>query len=224
MDSAQYGTKLIVAKWSVGAKVVKADGTTEVTMKDDETLGLKSFFLTATTDTTGQKGGRISADRLAPGMKGEFGIQVDPKNKGLQTEVAIDYKIYISQPGGDATAPSKNFKMWDPEAESKVTGTKNGKQLTPNTNALDFEAAVDSDEYGYELASGTIPAGDGNAKTSTICWEWPYETDTTNGTGTKLENDALDTSAGAAASGGAKNYTITVVMTQGDPTKANPTT
>ena len=106
----------------------------------------------------------LNADRIAPGTKGEFNIQINNSS-----EVAMDYNLLMAE----ITKPT-----------NVVVKLKNAGGSTEQ-NPVDATLA----QGGH--ITGTIAAG-GN-KTLNFTWEWPFETtngdsnDTANAT-TSLDN------------------------------------
>lgn len=180
-------TTLTVAKWNPGAKILKADGTSVWTDFATSTVtGLKL------SDTSHQvKAGTVKSGQLAPGMSGEFTVDVSSagKNHDAVSGVAMTAQIYINKSG---TTPN-NFTM----------KTKGGSALT-------FTGSKDDETLGWKLGEAIeLKADTTDYKTVTVEWEWPYET---AGGG---QNDVRDTTTGSQ--GGDATYTIAIVFTQANP-------
>ena len=139
----------------------------------EATAQVAKWNVTVSADTSKfqQTYSHVLADRIAPGTSGQLDATV---NVGEDTEVDVDYKIFIE----DVTVEF---------AETGATGTaaipKNMifKDSTGKTIAhTDLKA-------GTEIASGRVEIGEGKSDVTTaLTWDWPYETD--NGSG-----DAQDT-------------------------------
>lgn len=195
--TVQGQASVTIAKWNVGAKLTDAAGNAEVTM----TAAMPSDQLALSSTATGVQSGRVSANRLAPGMDGKFGVQIDPIASGTTaTDVAIEYDIFIKKETSPApTILPTNFKMW------KAGGNK-------ETDAITLGSEAETGD-GVWVAGGTLKPGKSDSYIQYINWEWPYSTSSTA--------DVLDTSEGTAQGGKPSLFTIIVKLTQGNP-KATP--
>lgn len=188
--TVQGQASVTIAKWNAGANLTDAAGNKEVTM----TAAMPSDKLALSSTATGVQSGRVSANLLAPGMDGKFGIQIDPKAVGdTVTGVAIEYDIFIKKESN--TNLPTNFKMW-----------KDGSDKDTDAITLDNAAATGD---GAWVAGGTWKPGKTDSYIQYINWEWPYSTSSTA--------DILDTSEGTAKGGQGSEFTIIVKLTQGNP-------
>lgn len=204
-------TSMTVAKWNVGAAVT-AGGTT--TWATDGTITMGSLYSTATAGKDG-----VAADKIAPGMKGGFKIDVtaaakDSNNGYVASDVDADYAVYImptntANSKGPATGNlPKNFTMKCGSETLKFDQAQATQQSKYNAN------------YGFRLTDGTIKQGETSAKELNINWEWPYEP--TKGS---PANDASDTSYGQYTITKAYDTTfkITILFTQANPEPVSST-
>ncbi len=191
-DMFQGSTKMIVARWNVGAKV------------GDKVLGEAKVDLGELANTATEKPANVMTGRIAPGMKGGFELQLDAiadEARDYGTEVDVDYTVYIQ---ADSTA---NLPAY-------FTMTCDGTQI-------DFKNGTpDSEDYGFELASGTIAMTDQSIKKLNINWEWPYDDAGNNGT---HDTDDTETGNQMSESDRTTEFTIYVEMTQAKPAAASST-
>lgn len=132
---------VVVAKWAFDASIAGEQGT-NLTVNLYDTM-------TTTPDTT-----KLSADRVAPGTKGSFAIEMSSNS-----EVGTNYTIAITPQSG--TLPGNIvFKC------TGLDGNENVLNLTP--------AEGETQTPSYEV-TGTIDAGTTQAGTVKISWEWPYD-------------------------------------------------
>lgn len=179
----------IIAKWNPQAKInnqIASEWTVNLAATQTNVPGASS-------------NSQVASDRIAPGMKGAFPIEVSSNG----SEVAIDYKIEASIPNYKPSLITDNliFKVYDDTNYSEGGGTPVSLSKAP-----------------AELESGTIPVSGSGKVTKYVYWEWPYET-TSGGVST---NDQEDTDAGkdaataSNAEGQTQNISITITMTQKD--------
>ncbi len=164
-----------VAKWSVA---LKKDGT-EVTGPNSITLDLH--------DADQEAANLVEANKVAPGTKGSFALEVD----GSGTEVAFAYTIELDMSNTAlATAPIKFYS--------------NSDRTT--------EIALDSDKK-LVLTDNVLTNAEDAAKkaTQTVYWKWDstaYDAET--------NEDNRDTKVGEASAavegGGGLVYTIPVTL------------
>ena len=161
----------IVAKWAPSF----TSGGSE--FKDGTTISLKD---------TGVTVDKVAADRIAPGTKGSFAIEV---GRGT-TEVGFTYALTIS----NVNNMPKNLKFYT-EDKTELTASADGVyNLTPAD-------AGNPTKY-------TIAANDSAKKTVTVNWEWPYEA----GAPDQTANDADDTTDGTNAN--EMTFDINITATQ----------
>lgn len=189
-DTLQGTTKMIVARWNVGASVT-ANGTTTALATSPVDFG--DLANTATT-----KPANVATGRIAPGMAGGFDINLTSAadaSGALGTEVDADYVVYIK--------PDKTGNL--PTHFTMKLGAK-------TLDFSDAEAEKD-DTYGFVLKSGTLKAGT-NTENLNVSWEWPYEPTSGN-----PANDADDTTYGeqTEVSDRTTNFTVTVQFVQANP-------
>lgn len=211
-----------VAKWNPEAVFQDASGA-------KMTLTSGTFDLRSTVLADSVKDNTLAANVIAPGTEGKFKVGIDgaPGASGV-TDVAIDYKVYINTVTGGGQAPNTDhFHMWCEEQFQQGSSTeKNGETYQKDVTTT-WMNGTKNDEFGYELMSGTIPAGATGAaksKTCTMHWIWPYESDA-NGEATDTAVPAEDskdtaTGKGAVTNGGQYKYKITILMVQHDPNAA----
>lgn len=200
-DTVKGTTKLIVARWNVGASVT-ANGTKTALATSPVDFG--DLANTAT-----KKPANVASGRIAPGMAGGFQINLTSAadaSGSAGTEVDAEYVVYI-KPDVPGNLPS-HFTM------------KNG---STSINFNDTSAEGYDTTLGWQLGSGTLKAGTSKADLN-INWEWPYE-DTPGGSG----NDADDTtygtykisdSANKTTADYTTNFTVTVQFVQAEPTSS----
>lgn len=192
--------QLDVAQWHVGADINYGEGAgTTVAMVESGELSMLDLA-----NTGAAKNGTVRAGKVAPGMKGNFTINlknaITQTGKDYKTDVAVDYAVYIL-PVGNAILP-ENFTM-------KKNGEANGISFA------DYAAEVENgsaDPLGVKITDGSI-AIDATAPSVQIDWEWPYETkDGANSPAAGDTQDTTDANAVAKA-----QFTIQVVFTQQNP-------
>lgn len=218
--STTTGTATVqVAQWDPTAVVTDSAGG-ELINKTKKTFDLRDTVLADTVKTK-----TLTPNVIGPGTEGKF--QVVVKGSTDSNDVAIDYKVYINPPTGTSAVapPPTHFHFWCEEQKNKGGTTTNGTNLTADTK--DWMSGTKDEDLGFELMSGTIPAGatgDDLTKTCTMHWLWPYESgDDGLATDTAVAGqDEVDTGVGAAAAsnGTQYKYTITVMMVQHDPNAA----
>ncbi len=192
-DTVQGTTKMIVARWNVGASVT-VNGTKSTLASSPVDFG--DLASTATT-----KPANVAEGRIAPGMAGGFDINLTSAadaSGALGTEVDADYVVYI-KPDKPGNLPN-HFTM---------------KLGAKSLDFTDGEAEKD-DTYGFVLDSGTLKAGT-NTKDLNVSWEWPYEDAPDS-----PANDADDTTYGSETdvSNRTTNFTVTVQFVQAEPAAA----
>lgn len=210
-----------VAKWNPEAAFQDAAGNAI-------TLTEGAFDLRSTVLADSVKTNTLAANVIAPGTEGRFKVGIDgaPGSSGV-TEVAIDYKVYIKALGGGQAPNTNHFHMWCEEKfQQGSTTEKNGTNYQHGKTSTWMEGTEDT-TYGYELMSGTIPAGasgDDKVKTCTMHWLWPYESDVNGESAATADaqEDKKDTQTGAGAvtNQGQYKYQITILMVQHNPNAA----
>lgn len=182
----------IIAKWNPQAKINDQ-------IANEWTVNLAS---TQTRATPGSSNSQVASNRIAPGMKGAFPIEVSSNG----SEVAIDYKVEISIPDGykpSLLTDNVVFKVYDEPNYSEG----GGKTISVNARPT-------------ELCSGTLGVSGSEKVTKYVYWEWPYETTS----GGVSDNDEEDTNAGKEAASATsegeqtQNIAVTITMTQKDGT------
>lgn len=180
----------IIAKWNPQAKINSQNAS-------EWTVNLAS---TQTGVPEASANSQVASNRIAPGMKGAFPIEVSSNG----SEVAIDYKIEASIPEGykpSLLTDNLIFKVYSDTNFSEGGGKAFSLSQSPS-----------------ELDSGTIPVTGGGTVKKYVYWEWPYETTS----GGVSNNDQEDTDAGKDAAtasnpeGQTQNIKITITMTQKD--------
>lgn len=209
-------TTLKIAGWSTAAEIAYTDKTGAKTKAMKTDASFTAIDLADTAYTTGDsavQANTVTAGRIAPGMSGEFTVNAYGAGTAAgvemtQTDVAMDYTIYIKKDGGAGPA---NFTMY-PDGDKT-------KKLTWGTSDDNYSGDA---ALGWALTTGHINAGESaaNAKKSVkVNWEWPYEPE-----GGGPGNDTADTTTGKinAAHDTTQDvtYTITIVFTQSNPTAA----
>ncbi len=165
-----------VAKWSVALK----KDATEVTGPNSITLNLH--------DADQEAANLVAANKVAPGTKGSFALEVD----GSGTEVAFSYTIELDMSDTAlATAPVKFYSNSDRTAEIALNSDK---KLVLTDNVM-----TDAEDAAKKI-------------TQTVYWKW----DSTNYDTSITEEDKRDTKAGtdsaAVEGGGGLVYTIPVTL------------
>lgn len=195
--------KAIVANWNPTAAIKNKAGTalttgTAVSFRDLVTM----------TDASG-----VVASKIAPGMKGEFSVEVNAKN----SEVDLDYEVYVFK-ASDSNANIQNMKFYEVmDSGAAGTSVSPAAETTENLNAMLGDSPTKAWDSTYvPVKKGTINTA-ATQKTAQvkIGWEWAYETGTT--ADDKLQNDAFDTAAGSEAAVNGANtelYYIVVRMVQ----------
>lgn len=189
-------TTLTIAKWNPGVSISKdADGNQKWLYWSGTPVTTAALSETA----YGVKSGAVKTGEIAPGMAGEFTIDVSSAGEDHKTVsgVAMDCQIYINKTG---TTPA-NFTM----------------KIKDQGDALKFNDADKADPtLGWKLGEPiSLKANSNDAKKVTVEWEWPY------GTGDSA-NDAKDTANGKA--GGTGTYAIAIVFTQQNPNDVSSST
>lgn len=149
-------TAMTIAKWNVGAKIGATSNSAEMTAM---TANLTWDDLSKTATTPATNNGAVQSSRIAPGMKGVFYVGVGSAwgaKDGANTEVAVDYKIWI-KPNSTAALPS-NFVM------------KNGSSKLDFTKTSDGSVTYDEDK-GWQLRAGVLPPGN-HTMAVDVNWEW----------------------------------------------------
>lgn len=164
---------LILATYAWAKYTSNTDGTA--------TAQVAKWNVTVSADTTKfqQTYQHVLADRIAPGTVGQLDATV---NIGTDTEVDVDYKIYIEDvtveyaDGSTEGTPTIPTNMIFKDSESNVIEHANLKK-------------------GTEIASGRVVAKAGKSDVTTaLTWEWPYTTGTkVEGSSDIYTGDAQDT-------------------------------
>lgn len=135
------------------------------------TAQVAKWNVTVSADTSKfqQTYSHVLADRIAPGTSGQLDATV---NIGTDTEVDVDYKIFI-----------EDVKVEYVDSETEGTATIPQNMIFKDANGEEIEHA--NLKAGTEIASGRVLAGTGKTdKTTALTWEWPYVT------GTKVEGSS----------------------------------
>ena len=189
-DTVQGTTKMIVARWNVGASIT-ANGT-------KSTLASSPVNFGDLADTATTKPANVASGRIAPGMAGGFDINLTTAadaSGSLGTEVNADYVVYI-KPDKPGNLPN-HFTM----------------KLGAKTLDFSDDTAEKDTTYGFVLDSGTLKAGT-NPKDLNVSWEWPYEDAPDS-----PANDADDTGYGKQTNAADRttDFTVTVQFVQANP-------
>lgn len=181
-----------VAKWNVFAKLTKNEaGDAWSSMVSSGNIPEAKL---AETVYDAQKN-HVKSGAIAPGMEGEFFVNVSAAGAAADAPSGVDvkYEIFINKEG----TPPTNFTM--------TNGT--------TSETINFSDAKDDTTYGWSLGTGVLPADTSNdVRKVKVKWAWPYETSGGGG-------DADDTADGT---GNTVGYQISVLFTQVNP-NATPT-
>lgn len=190
--------QLRVASWHVSSKLLKSDGSTEWTAMADPAP--TAVQLADTAYTTDLQGDQVKTGYLAPGMSGEFTIDVSAAGEvhNNASDVDVFYQVYILPTSGGAP---KHLTM---------TPVIKGEIGSP----LSFASDPADTTLGWLLAEGRLQHGstredEGFTKVK-VKWEWPY-----NSSGIP-DYDKDDTKDGKNPPTG--GYQIAVKFTQANPT------
>lgn len=182
--STRVTGKALVAKWDPSATINSS--AAEFNLRDT---------LTAPAESALTDGKKVVAQKIAPGMGGSIPVVI---NKG-DSEVGIEYEVFISQYTADASASLPPLKLkW-----SEVVGAaKDLSTIAVNNKEFDMS------EQWTSLGKGTIAANAENGSVSnSVTWSWPFINDTDVETG-----NITDTQAGEAAA--EVQLCVKVVMNQ----------
>ncbi len=232
--STYYGaTTLKIAGWQTAADFSYKDQTTGAETSKAMTAVESDFAAVDLANTAygaseaaGVKDGQVVTGVIAPGMGGEFKLDVygAGKDAGLNsTEVDVIYKVFIKR--DKTSANTGHFVMWEDGKNKETEAIKFGTGTTEGEADYD-PTYTGSQNTGWLLAEGRINAGASKTTTAHVVkkikWEWPY---TADGTVENTVNDEEDNKAGVDGIGTANDvkYTIRIEFTQANPTTARPT-
>lgn len=170
---------LVLATYAWAKYTSNGDGTA--------TAQVAKWNVTVSTDTTKfqQTYTHVLNERIAPGTSGQLDATVAV---GTDTEVDVDYKIYIEDVKVEYVG----------EARKDENGTEIPAAIPANMIFKDSEnntIAHSALTAGTEIASGRVLVNAGKSDVTTaLTWEWPYETgDKLEGPSDLNEGDAQDT-------------------------------
>ena len=170
---------LVLATYAWAKYTSNGDGTA--------TAQVAKWNVKVSTDTTKfqQTYTHVLDERIAPGTKGQLDATVAV---GTDTEVDVDYKIYIEDVKVEYVG----------EARKDESGAEVPATIPANMKFFDSEnqpIAHSALKAGTEIASGRVEYGVGKSDVTTaLTWEWPYETgDKLEGSSDLNTGDAQDT-------------------------------
>lgn len=193
-------TQIKIARWDAGAYVETSGGKDYLVSTASGSSATNLGTLLKASKSKKYDG--VANGRLAPGMQGDFTINVQGNKTGLTSDVDIEYKVYVD---------AENYNM-PTNLKFSSGGESYNLAVDPSTTSDPKYTA----ELGYCIKSGTIAANSTGADAVKVEWKWLYEQSGGVVAGDEDDLEAGDTD-GKSDSDFEDKLIINVVMTQKKP-------